>query len=174
MITARGSSRSFSTLAEQQTRTGPVRDSIRIMRVSISLGHEAAAGHLALWLRQPKYKTLRCFRAWALTALAFNFSFSNCRSCACASLACRRCLASASSCAMRTDSRCKSSLARRSASWSDWLAVDAISARKALVEVCVDCDEGAALCVDCGEGAALCKAKARFDGGGMKPLHLQI
>ena len=34
--------------------------------------------------------------------------------------------------------------------------VDAISARKALVEVCVDY----------GEGAALCKAKARFDGLG--------
>ena len=116
-----------------------------------------------------KHKTLRWFRAWALAALAFNFSSSNCRSCACASLACRRCLASASSCVMRTDSPWKSSLAFRSASWSDWLVADAISARKALVEVCVDCDEGAALCVDCGEGAALCKAKARFDGrGGMR------
>ena len=33
--------------------------------------------------------------------------------------------------------------------------MDAISARKALVEVCVDC----------GEGAALCKARARFGVG---------
>ena len=57
----------------------------------------------------------------------------------------------------------------RSASWSDWLAVDAISARKALVEVCDDCDEGAALCVDCGAGHFAKPKHALTDvGWGMK------